>query len=1106
MAYGDGITVKFAADYTAILQAVEEITSQMQDVAASAAEVSSEMSDSLSGVDSVLSGIGETVAGVAGDMQGSFSEVAASASEVGSSLSDISSQASSLSEISTEASSISESLSGVGTAASDAAAGLSGIAESTSSIAEVSDSLSGIDTGLSQVATTAQETASSVETSMSEVGTSADEAASQTKQAGESGGSGFMAGMSQVGMTLFAIQGGVNMVQNAFQQATGPFGNFQEQMTQLVTGAGESQSALAGIQQGIENMSIQTGTSTDQLAAGMYMIESAGIHGAAGLKVLLAATEGAKVGGADLETVANALTSALNAYHLPASQAASVTNQLIATVAAGKMHMQDLANALAAVLPVAAAAGISYAQIGGAIATMTAQGTSAQQATQNLANTIRSLQSPNQTAINEMQQMGLNSNQVAMSLGKKGLTGTLEELTQAVTAHMGPAGTVLMNTFNSSKVAAQDANQMISAMPSSLQSLAKQYLAGSVSAKTWRTDLQGLDPIQQKLMTQFAATADKTHSFNSLLTSGSPAAQTYTAALSKMLGGSTGLNTALQLTGTNMSTFQANVNAVSDASKKGGSSITGWSLVQQDFNQKMAVAAAQANVFMINLGQKLAPVIITLMGDVGAVSGKIGQFIGFMSGGSVGATAIKAALAGIAVAIGVAVIPAMVTAGITAVATFGAWALAQIPVIIGTLAIAAPYILIGAIVAAVVFGIIEAIQHWGAISAWLKGAWSSVIDWIVTAFHNVESFFVGIFNRLKPLFIALGIIMAIAFAPLIIAIAAIAAPFVGLFLLFTHFHQVLQLTQSIARVVWQAILNAILAPIHLIGAAFEWLYAHNTYFQKLVDAIRSILTAGINWIRGIWEDVIGWIVSRWDYLKAMATIYFMMVYVEIQSKIQQVENFIHSIWEAILSYLQGRWQVVVSLAQSLWGKVTGVFQAAWSGISGALHSLWTNIVNFVSGWPAQAVQWGVNLIKGLINGILSMVGGVGNAVGQIAGKIGSFLGFHSPTKEGPGAESDTWGPAFVTMFADSIQDGLPTLQAALVQFIQPMIALGGGGAPALGSSSSLQGNSGGGSPTVHNHFHVYLDGDELGSAIAPHVATNIIHTVMTHGPVKGKAA
>lgn len=1105
MAYGDGITVKFAADYTAILQAVEEITSQMQDVAGTAAEVSSEMSESLSGVDEVLSGIGESVAVVAEEMQGSFSEVAASASEAGSSLSEIGSEASSLSEISTEASSISESLSGVGTAASDAATGLSGIAESTSSIAEVSDSLSGIDTGLSQVATTAQETAASVEESMSQVGTSADEAASQTQQAGESGGSGFMAGMSKVGMSLFAIRGGISMVQNAFQQATGPFGNFQEQMTQLVTGAGESESALAGVQQGIESMSVATGTSTDQLSAGMYMIESAGYHGAQGLAVLQAAAEGAKVGGADLATVANAVTSALNAYGLQGKDAASITNQLIATVAAGKMHMQDLANALSAVLPVAAAAHISYAQVGGAIATMTAQGTSAQQATQNLANTIRSLQSPNSVAINEMQQMGLSSNQVAMQLGKKGLTGTLNELTQAVLQHMGPAGTVLQSAFQSSTNAAADAKEMISTMPASLQKLADSYLNGSVTAKQWRTDLQGLDPIQQKLMTQFAATADKTHSFNSLLTAGGPAAQTYTAALSKMLGGATGLNTALQLTGPHMTTFTANVNAISDASKKGGNSITGWNLVQQDFNQKMAVAAAQANVFMINLGQKLAPVILTLMGDVGAVSGKIGQFIGFMSGGSVGATAIKAALAGIAVAIAVAVIPAMVTAGITAVATFGAWALAQIPVIIGTLAIAAPYILIGAIVAAVVFGIIEAIQHWGAISAWLKGAWSSVIDWIVTAFHNVEAFFVGIFNRLKPLFIVLGIIMGIVFAPLLLAIALIAAPFVGLFLLFTHFHQVMQLTQSIARAVWQGILNAILAPIHLIGAAFEWLYAHNTYFQKLVDAIRSILTAGINWIRGIWEDVIGWIVARWDYLKAMATIRFMMLYVEIQYHIQLIENFIHSIWEAILSYLQGRWQVVVNLATSLWGKVTGVFQAAWSGISGALHSLWTNIVNFVSGWPAQAVQWGVNLIRGFINGILSMVGSVGNAVGSIASKIGSFLGFHSPTKEGPGSQADTWAPAFVDMYAEGFQEGLPVLQAALSQFIQPMIALGGGGTPALGSSSSLQGNSGG-SPTIHNHFYVYLDGDELGSAIAPHVATNIIHTVLTHGPVKAKAA
>ena len=73
--------------------------------------------------------------------------------------------------------------------------------------------------------------------------------------------------------------------------------------------------------------------------------------------MLKAAAEGAKVGNAQLGDVANVVTSALNAYHEPASRAVAVTDQLVATVASGKMHMQDLTTAMASVLPVAASYG-----------------------------------------------------------------------------------------------------------------------------------------------------------------------------------------------------------------------------------------------------------------------------------------------------------------------------------------------------------------------------------------------------------------------------------------------------------------------------------------------------------------------------------------------------------------------------------------------------------------------------------------------------------------------------------------------------------------------------------------------------------------------------
>ena len=114
---------------------------------------------------------------------------------------------------------------------------------------------------------------------------------------------------------------------------------YDEQSTQLVTGAGELDKNLAMVKKGMLDVSTATATSLTQVESGMYMIESAGYHGAAGLTVLKAAAEGAKVGNADLGTVADATTTVLTDYKMSADQATLATSGLVATVAAGKTHL-----------------------------------------------------------------------------------------------------------------------------------------------------------------------------------------------------------------------------------------------------------------------------------------------------------------------------------------------------------------------------------------------------------------------------------------------------------------------------------------------------------------------------------------------------------------------------------------------------------------------------------------------------------------------------------------------------------------------------------------------------------------------------------------------
>lgn len=208
--------------------------------------------------------------------------------------------------------------------------------------------------------------------------------------------------------------------------------NYQKLTVNLVTGAGESQRNLKMVSDGMLSMAGAVGDSAETLAKAMFLVESAGFHGAAGLTILKTAAQGAKVDGADLTSVVDALTSAMNAYHEPARRAATVTNTLIAGAAEGKLHLQDLATDLGNIIPTAAALHIPLDQVVASIANMTASGMPVARATTAMRFAFSALAGPTAVAQKAMASVGLTSDQVANTLTHGGLPAALTLITEAV--------------------------------------------------------------------------------------------------------------------------------------------------------------------------------------------------------------------------------------------------------------------------------------------------------------------------------------------------------------------------------------------------------------------------------------------------------------------------------------------------------------------------------------------------------------------------------------------------------------------------------------------------------------------------------------------------
>ncbi len=715
-------------------------------------------------------------------------------------------------------------------------------------------------------------------------------------------------------------------------EATKMAANFQAKMTLLQTAAGESQSNMKTVSDGILNLAGATGTSIDQLSEGMYTIEKAGIRGADGLLVLKAAAQGAKAENVDLSTATNALTSVMMSYHLKAKDAVKVQNELVAGSGMAKTTMQEYAGSLAAVIPVASAAGINFAQVGGAIATLTQHGTSAQEATQELANTIRSLQAPNAVASKMMQQLGINVVDLSSHLGSRGLTGTIDLITKAITAKMGPSGLVVADAFKKSQSATADARKELELMPASLQKLAKSYMDGTVTQSVWRKSLKTMDVGQRQLAQQFAATVNHSRGFNDMLKAGNPAAQTFAGTLNKVMGGATGMNTALMLGGENMAYFKKATDEVSAASKKGGSNISTWAKTQQNLTVQLSQAKEGIAAMEVKIGTALIPMIsavvktgmqwATFLGKnrevlytiIGVVGGVIGVLIAFYVAQKVAAAATAVMRVGMVAYNLVAGIFGVVTKASTAASYGQAGATYASVAAQKAYAIGAGISKVATLAATAATAVATGAQKGFQVMMWLTQG--SVLKFLATQALAKTAMIAGA--------VATGVVTA-------------------------------------AQWLWNAAMDA--NPIGIIILAI------------------AALVAAIIWLVANWSSVTKFLTEAWKNVGS----FFATVG-------DAISKWWTGFWNGIVSFGVSVLVGYVTWVHSILAAIVGFFQTVGSAIGSAWSNLWSGVGAIVR----NAFNGVVSFVKGILNGIIDLINGAIGGINTMIGAINSIPGVHVP--------------------------------------------------------------------------------------------------------------
>lgn len=884
--------------------------------------------------------------------------------------------------------------------------------------------------------------------------------------------SSFLAMGAIAGVVLVAVSLGLGVM------AVKAAGDFQQGLNRLITGAGDTTDNMQKMGQSILGVSTQTGlltSGTDGLNAAMYQIISSGQRGSQAINTLSVSAMGAQIEQAKLVDVSKALTTAMTDYGTKQFSATQFMNGYTVAVQRGKITLEELSNTMGPLLPLAKNYGISFSDIAGAMSTMTNAGIPAARAATSLRFMMASIENPTAKAEKAMKSFGLSSVGVANEM-KTSLPGALQMVYNAA-LKAGPEGSVPFNRAISDMIGGSRSLQAYLALTgthmkdfgSNAAAVAAAMKSSSGGVLGWQTALSNMNVQVERAKAMLAAL---------MITLGTQLMPVFQQLMSVLLPLIAGFLQWVISSGIVKNVLQGLVNAIT---------------------------------FLVNVGTTL---------------------VNFFKNNEVAMAALKAVLITVALIITTVVVVALII-----------WAAAAWTAAVANIAAFWPIYLVILIIVVVIALVILAIQHWGQIMSFIGGIFSwlgSVAHTVVTAiggwFSWLGSTVHGIWDAIRT---AIG-----NFFSMIGTIAHNGLLAIGNFFINTwnnirngvgnFFSGLGTIVHNGLTAIGQFFINV----FQTIGGWFTWLYNHNYYIKALCDAIKSFFQAAITWLQNAWQTVVTWLANAWAWISEAATITWNAITSTIKTAVTTVGSWIQNAWNTVVSWLTNLWNGVKGIASTAWNavsnavmgvvntvtgwlrntwttavntvgniwntmkgfattawnNVTSAFSAAWGAISGVLSGLWNNISNWFSNLANQAIQWGKNVIQNLINGITSMLGALGNAVANAASAIASKLGFHSPTKEGPGSTADKWAPALMDMFASGMIAGIPKVANASLQVANALAfatnpQIGSAGIAVRGGSLGMNNQS-----TIVVQIQpgdINIDKRKLGDVMFNHQATEL---------------
>ncbi len=296
-----------------------------------------------------------------------------------------------------------------------------------------------------------------------------------------------------------------------------------------------------------------------------------------------------------------------------------------------------------------------------------------------------------------------------------------------------------------------------------------------------------------------------------------------------------------------------------------------------------------------------------------------------------------------------------------------------------------------------------------------------IIGKVITAVGTIMTIIpklAGVINVVKTAFSALNAVMLAN--PIFLVIAAITA-LVGIFIYLWN-------TSDSFRQFWIDLWENIKAAA---SAAWE---AIKAFFTAAWEAIKSTAETIGNALKtgvlAIWNGIKTGITTAVNAIKNTVTAVWNAIKTYISTVLNFIKNTVSSVWNGIKNTVSTVVNAIKTAVTNVWNSLSNGIKNTMSKIFTTIKSGFDKAVSFITGLPSKALQWGKDIIMGIVDGIKSCISKIGDAAESVAGKIKSFLHFSVPD-EGPLTDYQKWMPDFMAGLARGIEQSRGLIQKAI---------------------------------------------------------------------------